>query len=318
LLLVLTFYAVTWVSKYWSPLYDEQPWSQDPYQATVYFDFVLLPVLAAAGLARSVLYLHRPLPLRCGEDLLRLARLCVALVMGTLVAEWVAVALYARAWTASALVQVVLLGALTACGVGVAWLLRRATSQRWIDQSVDVPGPAPDWLDDAVSVSLRVGTKSKLVSPDRVRALAQQCVTPLSWVRRHPVVAAAVVSLILAMGADGTQVVLEGYSPMMAVIFVAVTAGGLFAFVLVAGAYLRVVRTGGDRPKNGPLVHAIIAAAVALPVVTAFRDPLWGLVGADPATAGTGQLGELLLLGAGLIFVSVWALEHPIRRQHRA
>jgi hypothetical protein len=101
-------------------------------------------------------------------------------------------------------------------------------------------------------------------------------------------------------------------------LFVAVAASGMFAFIVTAGAYVGLVSSA--QPSHGMrrrLIDAAVVSAASVPVTLAFRDQLWAIAGSTTGGAGTARLSVLLSIVAASSFVIVLAAE-TIRRAHAA
>jgi hypothetical protein len=293
LVAVTAYGAVTVLTKEIHALELRQPWQDDPYDVPVSFDFAILPLLVMIGALRAQLCRrYEPLPARRLVDVVRAAWVAVWLSGITALAEWIAVALglHRAEWTAATAWQVAALGvlsvAITACGV----LLHRA--RRALARCARASAQ-PDWLADAIALCLREGQRlGPLQAPaeSAVRWLDRQVV---ARVRARPVAAAAALAIVLALPFVAAKVVLEGYpAPLVAFVF-ALTAAVLFAFVVIAGSYLRVVAPRNPRPSV--LLCAAVAACLGGPAVFAFHDSLLAAANV-PQTAGA---LSVLLFGGG-------------------
>lgn len=94
----------------------------------------------------------------------------------------------------------------------------------------------------------------------------------IARVRAHPVAAAGLLAVLLALPFVAAKVVLEGYpAPLVLLISVFVTAS-LFAFIVVVGAYLRVVARCQTTPPAW--LFTVVVACTAGTVAFAFHDSL--------------------------------------------
>lgn len=272
LALAAAFGAVTVLSKETPALYVRQPWREDPYDVPVSLDFVVLPLLVAIGLLRVQLCRrYQPLPSRRLVDLLRVTRAALGVCLVTEVAEWVAVALDRDpvSWTAVTTGQVVVLVVLTAATIGGCVLVGHAV------RALAPLAPAaaqPDWLADAVALALRT---TRVLGQHRRRALRVIRWTDarvITRVRTHPVAAAALLAMVLAVPFVTAKIVLEGYPTALVLLSFVFVAATLFALVVVVGAHLRVV---ARRPTTPPawLISAV-AACTAGALAFAFHDSL--------------------------------------------
>lgn len=207
------FVAVTWAMKELPPVYASAPWRDDPYDAVVSFSILLLPVLLGLCAIRVPLCRRdSALPVRRAIDLLRASRALVGLMAVTLAAEWASVVV-GRGGAAFVGVQAVL----TVACAAAAWEVRRASRARVVER-----GSQPDWLADAL-------------------VLAPGAEGVVRRIRRRPVVAAAAVAVAFGAAVAGVQAVVEGDAWRAALLVWGVGAGGMFVFLVLAGAYLRVV-----------------------------------------------------------------------------
>jgi drug/metabolite transporter (DMT)-like permease len=94
----------------------------------------------------------------------------------------------------------------------------------------------------------------------------------IARVRAHPVAAAALSAVVLALPFVLAKITLEGYPPALVLLVFALSTSALFAFVVIAGAYLRVVTPRGA--KRPAWLVATLAACTAATVAFAFHDSL--------------------------------------------
>src|SRR5207244_3743907 len=119
--------------------------------------------------------------------------------------------------------------------------------------------------------------------------------------------AAASFTFGLLLAASAVQE--EGFAPVLA-IFLIVGTCAMFAFLVLGGALLGVVRTA--LPSSGirrRVIDASTLACASTPITLAFRDSLWWLVGSRVADAGVQQLEALLAVIGALVFLVVLAGE---------
>jgi hypothetical protein len=315
-LAVVTAYgAVTVLAKEIPALELHQPWQDDPYDVPVSFDFVILPLLVIIGALRVQLCRrYEPLPARRLVDLVRAAWVAVGLSGVTALAEWTAVALglHRAEWTAATTWQVAALGALSAAIVACGALLHQAS--RGLARRARA-GAQPDWLADAILLGLREGRRLGPLQAPAESAVRWVDGQVIARVRSRPIAAAAALAGALALPFVAAKVVLEGYpAPLVAFVF-ALSAAALFAFVVMAGSYLRVVAPG--KPGPSMLLCATVAACLGGPVVFAFHDSLLAAAHV-PQTAGA--LGVLLFgggAGAGLVSLAGQAVFRRARPSGR-
>ncbi len=272
LAVVAVFAVVTVASKEIRTLNVVQPWQDDPYDVLVSLDFVVLPLLVAAGGLRVQLCRrYEPLSARRLVDLLRVCAAALGACLATEVAEWVAVALrgHYAVWTAVTVWQIAALAVLSAATIAVGVLLHRAT--RGVGR-VAHASAQPDWLADAVALGMDA---SRLLGRYRrwVQTLGRWVdVQVIGSVRAHPLAAAALLAVVLTLPETAAKTVLEGYPPALVLLVFAISTASLFALLVVAGAYLRVV---APRPARRPVwLSATLVACTAATVAFAFHDSL--------------------------------------------
>ncbi len=164
-----------------------------------------------------------------------------------------------------------MLAVVTAATIGACVLVRHAAR---VVAPLARPAAQPDWLADAVA--LAVGATRVL---GRYRGWA---LTVIGWtdaqviarVRAHPMAAAALLAMVLALPFITAKIVLEGYpAPLVLLSFVFVAAT-LFALVVVVGAYLRVVARRQTPPPAWLFTVVVACTAGALAFAFAFHDSL--------------------------------------------
>ncbi|MGH9101538.1 MAG: hypothetical protein ACRDYD_00910 [Acidimicrobiales bacterium] len=305
---------LTVLAKETPALYLHQPWQDDPYDALVSFDFVALPLLVVTGVLRVQLCRrYQPLPARRMADLLRVCALATGLSVVTEGAEWIAVAsgTHGAAWGAATAWQVAVLAAFTAATSAAGVSLRRgrhalARSARLAEQ--------PDWLADATTLGLQaalvLGPVGRLVQWAVCRVDRQV----IPRVRSHPIVAAALAAAVLTAPEVVAKVVLEGYPAPLVLLVFTVSAGSLFAFLVVVGSYLRVVAP--KRAQPSVWLCAAIVACLSGTLAVAFRDSLLWTLGTTQSHETIGTLAELVL-GAGALAGALSLVGQSTARQLR-
>lgn len=270
--LAVVFAVVTVVSKETPALDLHQPWQDDPYDVLVSLDFVAVPLLVVIGVMRVLLCRrYEPLPARRLVDLLRVAEAALVVSLATEVAEWVAVALgrHRATWTAATTWQVAALVVLTATLFGGFVLVRRAA--RAVSR-IATAAEQPDWFTDAIALGLRA---TWVLGRHRGPAL-----TVIRWVdsqlvariRAHSIAAAGLLAAVLALPFVAAKILLEGYPAQLVLLVFAFVTASLFVFVVVVGAYLRVL---APRRASAPawLCTAVVACTAGT-VAFAFHDSI--------------------------------------------
>jgi hypothetical protein len=246
-------------------------------------------------------------------SVLRGGRVLIAAMLVTVVADWISVVLGADrgTWNATTTVVVVMLALLTAL-IAAAGFAHRRASRRISRLRDGVQGT--DWFSDLVSAAELYASwlgPMKVIAMRLIRWLDHRVV---GFIRKGPVLAATGASLAFGALLALNTLLREGPGPAVW-LDVAVGGSGMFAFLVAAGAYMRVV--GADHPASGTrrrIIDAAVIGSAAVPVAVAFRDWLWWIVGT--ATGGAGRLGELLLIVGVATALVVFAGE-AIFRVHR-
>jgi len=313
LLAGIVFSVLTGPVKQIAVLYDHAPWLNDPFDVVVSFAMFFVPLTAAFCMVRLPLCRRSELlPLARVRDLLRGCRVVLGVAAATLLTEWVSVAIGANRpqWNGATWLQVGFLALMTVLTVRAVVLLLRAPSP---PRPVRAAGrPAPDWLGDAVAVTV-TALQIRWLGPLRRPALGA-----LSWterhlvavVRRHPLWSAAVAAAAFGAAVGGRQAIAEGYFALAALLTITLLGCGMFAFLVGAGSYIGLVRSStslaGVRRRT---LDAGALTCVGVLAVLAFRNALWWVVGSSSALAGIPQTYALLGLSALLFFTVVFAVE---------
>ncbi|MFI9362801.1 hypothetical protein ACIG5E_17360 [Kitasatospora sp. NPDC053057] len=256
------------------------PWQGDPYDAVVSFTLFLVPALAGVTTVRA--WLCRgvgPQPGYRVDQLLRAARLGVALVAVTVATDATAAALRAERelWDAR---TVWLIAALLPLGAGAGRclaLLRRAVRELPPEER---RRPGGDWLDDLALLAAPLAD---------LRALTR-------FLRRHIVAAAAALSLLAAALVVTGQAAGEGWpGGWLLLVELSVFFSGFFAFCLLCDALLRIAAPA--RPPGAARAVAF-AAALAVPVSGGLRTAVWSLAGLPGGVDSPVKLLVLMAVGA--------------------
>ena len=168
---------------------------------------------------------------------------------------------------------------------------------------------APDWLADATELARRASRRMGPIEPLATSIVRDVDHRAWAWVRRRPVSAAVLAAVgfaaLFAVGAFR-----EDYSLPLLVFVLVVAWCGMFAFLVVAGAYLGLVQSSvhilGARRR---LLDSALVGCAFVPITLAFRDFLWGLVGSSASQAGLADLDRLLVVAAAAGFCATLILE---------
>ena len=305
--------------KEFGPLGDHAPWMDDPFDVVTSFAIFFLPIVGAFSAVRLGLCRRfEPLPLSRLDDLLHGSIVLIGVAITAAGSDWIAVirGVDHVSWSPVTELLIAALAVLTAglvlAAAGLATEIRRlATLER------SEPG-GPDWLTDASELAIRVS--GRLGPFERPTTRAVRAVDSWAWarVRRRPIAAAVVAAAGFAALFD-VGALREG-SSLEVLVFVFVVAWcGMFAFSLACGSYLGLVRSprvvSGARRR---LLDATLLGCASVPITLAFRDSLWGLVGASTISAGLAELDRLLILVAASVVGLTFVVETIARIHDRA
>jgi hypothetical protein len=297
----LLFVLFTALTKEIRAVYDHVPWSEDPYDTFVSFALFFVPLSVVAAAGRLLLCrVGEPLPEARVEGLVRSVHLALGLSLVTLAADWAGVLF---TWPA-ARPDALELGAIAALAVTSAVVVAGAAGLA----RVHLPGSGsmePDGLADAVALLRLVGHRvSRFRRPaDWAATLGETRLAPL--VRRRPVSSAAILALAFGAGLVLAAVRAEGVAPVLGLTF-GVAACGMFAFVVVAGSWLRLVAGAPSSALHRRLVAAAAAGTAAVPASLAFREATWDVLGSGGAR-GLEDLAVLVTIAGLVTFAAVLA-----------
>ena len=316
----IAFFLFTVPVKQMKPVYDHAPWLNDPYDTLYSFAMFFVPLATAFILVQvSLCRKAEALPAERARAVLRGCRVAAIVMTATLASCWISLAVGANRaqWNASTTAALVVgLAVVTGLDVRAVIMLVRAPR-------LGRPGPsrteaAVDWLGDAVLVARResrwLGPFSSVVMS--VVAWCDRAV--ITRLRQHPIVGAGLVSLAFGTAVGLNQGIREGYFLASTLLTVGLLSCGMFAFVMLAGSYLGVVRSGS--PLAGArrrLADATVTACIAALAALAFRNSLWWVIGTNANTAGNGQFAGLLGLAVGAAFAAGFAIESIMRTHTR-
>jgi len=297
LFVALAFVIFAVVVKDMRSLNTAAPWSDDPYDAFFSFAIFFVPLVAALSTVRLLLCRPaEPLPLERVVALVRGSRVILGTVGVTLAAAWLSV-LVATGTLASVTGRLLVVGLVVETIATLAAIAALVVATSRLGPILESVSPRSDWLSDGVELArgwtVRLGPAAPAAG--RLIELADRGI--VAGIRRRPFLAAVIAAS--AFGAFvGIGALLEGDPSILVLLLFLVGAGGMLAFLVTAGAYLGLVRreTNAARPVPRALIHAVVAAAISLPVAVAFRDSLWWVVGSDAAGAGLDQLAALLIV----------------------
>lgn len=299
------------------------PWSQDPYHVVVSFAVIFVPLVAALCVSRAPLCRRNaPLPTRRARDLLRVSRILVLLVLVMVTSAWISVALPAQrfSWTGSTVTALCDLAVLSAASLWTGTLLWRAFR---------VPigeAAGADWLADVIVLGERVSSRFDVLRPHAPAVLRWIDHRIINGLRRHPLLTAAILSVVIGIAVATSQGVQEGYSFGGYLLFFLVTASGVFAFTTIVGQHLGLVVGAPAGPAAAAnaglrdcLIHAAVAASASAPFAIAFRSVIWSVFGISEQQAGWLDLNELVLVLAAVtasVTVMLESLLHRSRHKH--
>lgn len=288
------------------------PWSDDPYDAFVSFAmFFVAGILAVNGVRTWLCRRAEPLPTGRVDGIVRGFRVTAIVSIATLGAAWVSVLLRPAGSPVSSLVNGLIAGLGVNTALTVAALVTLAAADRRLERqrSDDVT----DFVGDLVVAARRAATVVPGGGGRFARLVDASDARVVPAVRRHRTGAAvglaASFGLIVGVGA-----LVEGDPPILAGLMATIGTGGMLAFLVVVGSYLRLVRPEGPPARRPIFLVPAVAAAMSLPVAVAFRDGLWWVVGATAQTADIADLALLLAILAATTF-GVAAVAVSLRRR---
>ena len=311
----IAFFVFTVPTKQAKPVYEHAPWLDDPYDTLYSFAMFLVPLATAFFLVQvSLCRKAEVLPVERARSVLRGSRVAVIVMTATLASCWISVAVGANRaqWNDSTTALVVGLALVTGLDIRAVVMLARAP--RLGRSGPSRSETADDWLGDAVLVARR---ESRWFGPFRslVTLVVAWCDrTVIARLRQHPVFGAALASLAFGIAVGLNQGIREGYFPASTLLTVGLLTSGMFTFLMLAGSYLGVVRSGA--PLAGVrrrLIDATVIACLAAPVALAFRNSLWWIIGTNANSAGNGQFAGLLGIAVAAAFAAGFAIESIMR-----
>lgn len=261
------------------------PWQHDPYDGVITFTVFLVPAVIVVLLARmSLLRGRRPQPLFRIGQLLTASVVSALLMAATMAADWLAVAVRAdhalwdhrnTPWLIASLAPLSLLAlAHLALALRAFRRLPRRGSR----------DPDGDWLDDLRTLLDTAAPHLPTVLRRPVTRFSES--GAIETVRRHIIVAAAVLSLLVCLGITTMEAINQRWrSPVLIVTVAIVNLTVFFTFCLIANRFLHIaVPAAGsaERPvttgrTRRAAYRAVIAALIALPTSAFTRDYLWSL-----------------------------------------
>jgi hypothetical protein len=299
------------------------PWTQDPYHVVVSFAVIFVPLVAALSVSRAPLCRRdAPLPTRRARDLLRVSRILVLLVLVMVASAWISVALPVQrfSWTGSTVTAFCDLAVLSVASLWTGNLLWRAFRVP-IGQAAGA-----DWLADVITLGERVSNRFDVLRPHAPSVLRWVHHRIINGLRRHPLLTAAILSVVLGIAVAISQGVQERYSFGGYLLFFLVTALGVFAFITIAGQHLGLVvgdtaepATATNAELRNCLIHAAVAASASAPFAIAFRSVIWSAFGISEQQAGWLDLNELVLGVAAVtasVIIMLEFLLHRSRPEH--
>lgn len=289
------FMVFTIASKEFPTLYLHTPWENDPYDTTVSFAIFFVPLIGGICLVPLMLVKRsEPLMGYRIRTLLRGCEVAIAVVVTTLLSDWISVVSSANRvqWTGTTRILLTLLTAITIISGQIAFDLYRA---RKLGSRISFPSDAQtDWISDLI-------TLLKLKSG---RALL---------IRRHSVAATSLVAALFGLLITAGQARESGMGAV-SLLFLGVAACGMFAFLIVIGSYLGLIRTDSKLSMfKRRLLDSVVVACAMVPITLAFRSWLWWIVGSSDAVARLPQLAELLTVTALLGFSTTLIFDSLMR-----
>jgi len=297
-------------TKEFRPLGDHAPWMDDPYDVVTSFAMFFLPIVGGFSAVRLALCRRlEPLPLSRLVDLVHGCLVLLVITIVTAGSDWIAVILGADRGSWST-VTPALVGALGILTAGLAFAALGLISEIRRMPTFDRAGPAgPDWLADATGLANRLSQRVGPLEPVGTAIVRAVDRWAWAWVRRRPITAAVLTAAGFAALFDVGSL-REGYSLSLLVFVLVVAWCGMFAFLVAVGSYLGLLRPSGRRPgASRRLLDAALLGCASVPIVLAFRDSLWRLVGTSTSQTGLADLDRLLIFVAASVICATLLLE---------
>lgn len=312
----IAFFLFTVPTKQIKPVYSHAPWLNDPYDALYSFAMFLVPLATAFFLVQvSLCRKAEVLPAERARSVLRGCRVAAILMTATLASCWISVVVGAnRAQWNDSTTTALVVGLAVVTGLDIRAVVMLVRAPRLGRSGPARSEAADDWLGDAVLVARR---ESRWFGPFRsfVMSVVAWCDRiVIARLRQHPILGAALASLAFGAAVGLNQGIREGYFLASILLTVGLLTGGMFAFLMVAGSYLGVVRSGA--PLAGlrrRLIDATVMACLAALVALAFRNSLWWVIGTNANAAGNGQFAGLLGIAVAAAFTAGLVIESVMR-----
>ncbi len=312
----IVFFLFTVPAKQIKPVYNHAPWLNDPYDTLYSFAMFLVPLATAFFLVQvSLCRKVEVLPAERARSVLRGCRVAAILMTATLASCWTSVAVGANRgqWNDTTTAALVV-GLAVVTGLDIRAVVMLVRAPRLGRSGPSRTEAIDDWLGDAVLVARR---ESRWLGPFRsfVMPVVAWCDrTVIVRLRQHPILGAALASLTFGTGVGLNQGIREGYFLASTLLTVGLLTCGMFAFLMLAGSYLGVVRSGTRLAGiQRRLIDATVIACIAALVALAFRDSLWWIVGTNADAAGNGQFAGLLGIAVAAAFAAGFAIESIMR-----
>ena len=312
----IVFFLFTVPTKQIKPVYNHAPWLNDPYDTLYSFAMFLVPLSTAffmvqVSLCRKV----ETLPVDRVRSILRGCRVAVIVMTATLASCWISVAVGAnRAQWNGTVTTLLIVSLAVVTGLDVRAVIELVRAPRLGRSGSSLSAAGDDWLGDAFLVARQ---QSRWFGPFRdlvVSVVAWLDRAVISSLREHPILGAALASLAFGAGVGLNQGIREGYFLASTLLTVGLLTCGMFAFLMLAGSYLRIVRSSA--PLAGVrrrLTDATVIACVTALVALAFRNSLWWIIGTNASVAGNGQFAGLLGIAVVAAFAAGLTIESVMR-----
>lgn len=323
----VVFTAFALVTTQDKPLRAHSPWQDDPYDAVVSFTLFVVPLFAGLGLARAWLCrADQPLAASRLLDLLRAADVVLVAVALTVIADWVAFAARAPAVLGDPRGAELTAGLALVTVPAAAAALLTVRAHRLARGAAVAGHDDPDWLEDLLAVlavhARRLGATGAPVSR-LIERSGRSVLDGRFGPRRRPIEAALLAATGFALALAAVELVGEpptgGVTTTIGLTVLRVTIGmaGMFAILVLAGAYLHLVRPapGGLHHRHPAAVVALVVAGLCVPLAVAFRDQLAALSGGALRGESLTDLG--LLIGLVAVTGATIALGAATARSRR-
>jgi hypothetical protein len=295
-------------------LYNHAPWANDPFDAVISLAMVFVPLLTLGLLAQLLACRSTPsVPPFRQRSVLRACRLTTAIAAIAVVACWTSVLVGAnhRQWRAGATTVLVALLAVASLLIGAAVIVLARAPRPAAGLA---PPTGTDWAADLVRLAASLARCGGPLAPPALALIRVIDMKVVARVRARPVLTATMFALLFGAITATNQGIREGYDWSAAMLFATLQASAMFAFLIVAGAYLGLIRAPHSLSSaRRRILGAMVGACIGTHFAVSFRHQLPVALAGNPSHPST-SAHWLLLVTAALIGAALTvAIESVVR-----